>query len=200
MMGKGVSGIIVAGGKSSRFGSPKAFAEKDGIPFYQYTIAAMEPLVESIVLVSSSELITKFTSEDTSCKIITDNPAIAGLGPLAGIYSGMEHLTSEWYLISPIDTPFINTRTYEILLDHIGAGKEAIVPIVNGRLEPLISIFHCSIKEKMKEQLRCNMLAPRQLFQNSQVAYVEFDDDNPFRNINYQEDLERYIKTKEGGS
>lgn len=200
MMGKGVSGIILAGGKSSRFGSPKAFAEKGGIPFYQYTLASMEPLVESIVLVSSSELITKFTSEGTSMKIITDNPEIAGQGPLAGIYSGMEHLTGEWYLISPIDIPFINTRTYEVLLEHIVDGKEAIVPIVNGRIEPLISIFHCSMKEKIEEQLRCNILAPRQLFQNSRVAYVEFDDDDPFRNINYQEDLERYIKKKEGGS
>ncbi|WP_053075124.1 molybdenum cofactor guanylyltransferase [Ornithinibacillus californiensis] len=194
-----ISGIILAGGKSSRFGSPKAFARKDGIPFYQSSIDKCKPFIETITLVTSIELVKKFNIPDPDIYVITDKEDIAGLGPLAGIYSGMEKVDSEWYLISPIDVPFLEGRILKMLLQKIEVGKEVIVPMVNGRVEPLIAVYHRSLKGKIIEQLKRRELAPKQLFERSQVVYVEIDDEKPFRNINYRDDLDRYTHMDERG-
>jgi molybdenum cofactor guanylyltransferase len=191
-MNQSISGIILAGGKSSRFGSPKAFAKKDGIPLYQCSIDNLKPLTKTMTLVTSIELVNEFNILDPDINVITDQIDFAGQGPLAGIYSGMEQVDSEWYLISPIDVPFLEERIFHMLLQKIEVGKEVVVPRVNGRVEPLIAVYHRSLKKKIIEQLKRGELAPKQLFKRSQVVYVEIDDEKPFRNINYREDLARY--------
>jgi molybdenum cofactor guanylyltransferase len=190
-MSRNTVGIILAGGQSRRFGTPKAFALLKGIPFYQYSINVMEPFVESIVLVSNNDLIDKFERDAPNINLIIDNPAFAGLGPLAGIYSGMESIESEWYLVSPIDVPFMEESVWEILLENIEVGKDAIVPMVNGRMQPLISIFHQSVKGKIERQLISQELSLKQLIAKCQVKWIEIEKEESFRNINYQDDLYR---------
>jgi molybdenum cofactor guanylyltransferase len=187
-----IVGIILAGGQSRRFGTPKAFALMEGVPFYKYSINVMKPFVESIILVSNNDIIDKFEHDIPNLKLIVDNPLYAGLGPLAGIYSGMDSAEADWYLISPIDVPFMEEIVLKTLLENIEVGNEAIVPIVRGRMQPLISIFHSSMKERIKEQLVNHELSPRQLFTKSKVEFIEMDCEEPFRNINYQEDLRKY--------
>jgi molybdenum cofactor guanylyltransferase len=191
-----IAGIILAGGQSRRFGSPKVFALMDGVPFYQYPIKAMNPLTESIVLVSNNNIIDGFGLMEPNIKLITDKPEYVGLGPLAGIYSGMDSVEAEWYLISPIDVPFIEETVFKILLHQIEDGKEAIVPIVKGRMQPIISIFHQSMKGKIKDQLTYNELSPKQLFAKSRVTFIDFENEKPFLNINYQDDLRNYVQEK----
>ena len=187
-----IAGLVLAGGQSRRFGSPKAFALKNGVPFYQYPIKAMNPLVESIVLVSNNDLLDEFKLSEPNLKLITDKPEYAGLGPLAGIYSGMDSVEAEWYLVSPVDVPFIEESIYKTLIENIGVSKEAIVPLVKGRMQPLISIFHRSMKDKIKEQLALHELSPKQLFIKSEITFIEIENEKPFRNINYQDDLLKY--------
>jgi molybdenum cofactor guanylyltransferase len=196
-----ISGIILAGGQSRRFGTPKAFAIKNEMPFYQYSINAVSSLAQSIVLVSNNEIVNEFKVNEPHITLITDHSKYQGLGPLAGIYSGMDSIDAEWYLVSPIDVPFIEESVYKILLQHIEVGKEAIVPIVKGRMQPLISVLHNSLKEKIKEQLEQNELSPKQLFAKSQVSYINMDDERPFRNINYKEDLRKFLQeeSQQGG-
>lgn len=184
-----IAGIILAGGKSRRFGEPKAFAQLDGKYFYQYQIEVMKAFTKSIVFVSNDQLAERFTFTDSSIRLTTDVPEFAGLGPLAGIFSGMDQVEADWYLVSPIDVPFLEESVFQMLLQHIAPGKDAIVPIVNGRIEPLISIFHASMKEKVKQQLKRRELAPKQLFAKCDIDYIEMKDEKPFRNINFKEDL-----------
>ncbi|WP_081755957.1 molybdenum cofactor guanylyltransferase [Paucisalibacillus sp. EB02] len=191
-MNRKIVGIILAGGQSRRYGTPKAFALMKGIPFYQYSINVMNPFVESIVLVSNIDIVNRFEHKAPNLKLIIDNPSYAGLGPLAGIYSGMESVKAEWYLISPIDVPFMEESVFKTLLENIEVGIEAVVPIVRGNMQPLISVFHRSMKERIKNQLMYHELSPKQLFIKSEVKFIEIEHEKPFRNINYQDDLRRY--------
>ncbi|WP_010098680.1 molybdenum cofactor guanylyltransferase [Ornithinibacillus scapharcae] len=185
-----IGGIILAGGMSRRFGSPKAFAKLDGIPFYEYIINAMKPVTDSIVIVTNDKLIERFQVNAPTIEIITDNPTISGYGPLAGIYSGMDYLAFDWYLISPIDIPYIEVSVYQTLLQHISYNTEAIIPIVNGRIQPLVSIFHRSIMDKIAAQLNRKELSLKQLLSKCKVDYIEMNNEKAFQNINYREDLQ----------
>ncbi|WP_047982226.1 molybdenum cofactor guanylyltransferase [Ornithinibacillus contaminans] len=192
-MKESIAGIILAGGQSRRFGSPKAFVEKDGTPFFHYSIHAMSGSVDSIIIVARSELISRFKGVDLNIELISDLPEIAGMGPLAGIYSGMDKEVADWYLIAPIDVPFIESWVFEKLIQYTNQDTDAIVPMVNGKMQPLISVFRNSIKEKIKRQLEVKELSMKQLFEKCQVTYVEIDSDRPFININQIEDYKRYI-------
>ncbi|GGA80996.1 molybdenum cofactor guanylyltransferase [Ornithinibacillus halotolerans] len=189
-----IGGIILAGGRSRRFGEQKAFVERAGLPFYHYAINAMKPIVDSMVLVTNDELIHRFQETKPFLSIITDVDNYAGLGPLAGIYSGMDHLDAELYLVSPIDVPFIETSVYHSLLNHFENGVDAIIPVVKGKMQPITSIFHQSLKSKIKDQLDQKALSPKQLFSKANVRFVEMDYDRAFLNINYQADYEQYVK------
>jgi molybdenum cofactor guanylyltransferase len=194
-MGRKIVGIVLAGGQSRRFGSPKAFAERDGIPFYTYSIDAMTTYTESIVLVTNEKLMNSFGQERRqSFELITDSQDYAGLGPLAGIYTAMEKVEAEWYLIAPIDVPFIKKEIYSYLLSLPNNNLDAIVPISGGRLQPLISIFRGTMKEKIKEQLNKRELSMKQLLDKSKVSYVKMDEELHFTNINHVEEYNRLFK------
>jgi molybdenum cofactor guanylyltransferase len=198
-MGREIVGIVLAGGQSRRFGSPKAFAERDGIPFYTYSIDAMNTYTESIVLVTNEKLVNSFGKEHQSFELITDSEEYAGLGPLAGIYTAMEKVEAEWYLIAPIDVPFIKKEIYSYLLSLRNNNLDAIVPISGGRMQPLISIFRGTMREKIKEQLNKRELSMKQLFDKSKVSYAKMDEELHFTNINHVEEYNRFFKQNSRG-
>lgn len=187
-------GIVLAGGQSRRFGSPKSFAEKDGKSFYQWSIDTLVPVVNSIVLITNRELEKKFIDRG-KVAVYTDIEQHSGKGPLAGIYTAMTKKPATWYAVIPTDVPFMDKKVFERLWKDRETGKQAIIPIVNGRLQPLIGYFHVSLKpiiEKLLEADRLNMVA---LLDEAQVTYVQFEDETPFININRLEDYERYFST-----
>lgn len=160
-MNRNIAGVILAGGQSRRFGQPKAFSKKGGVPFYQYSIQTLQPLVEKLILVTNHTIIQIFSAEPSSLSIITDLQKYEGQGPLAGIYSAMEFYEADWYMVLPIDVPFINHIIFHGLMKFVQPGKEAIIPVVCGQIQPLIAIYHCSVKIKMMQQLDHGQLSIR---------------------------------------
>lgn len=76
-----ILGAIIAGGASSRFGSDKAIAPFGGQPLIAHAQAALEPLVDTIVVCGRSW---------GGLPMLADVPA-AGLGPLGGIAAALRH-------------------------------------------------------------------------------------------------------------
>ena len=190
-----VVGIVLAGGASRRFGSPKAFADVKGKLFYQLSLEALQPALETSIIVTSEQLENSYP-DSPGTLVIKDVVKHAGKGPLAGIYSAMLHKKAEWYAVVPVDVPFIRPDIYHELLNQLEAGKEAIIPEVGARVQPLIALYHYSLKAKIKELLETNQLSMRDLLKNAEVKYVEFVDETPFLNINRERDYDRYIRNR----
>lgn len=189
-MARNILGVVLAGGESKRFGSPKAFATKDQIPFYQYSLKAIEPFVTSTVIITNPKLQSLFAREDISLKILNDHEQYQGQGPLAGIYTAMDFITADWYMVIPIDVPFIQQWVFELLTKHIDEDIDAIVPVVNKRIQPLLSMFNHTMKKKMKEQLDMDERSMHQLLKDKKVIYVPIEEEKPFTNINWQKDFQ----------
>lgn len=193
-----IIGIVLSGGQSRRFGSPKAFARKDGKYFYQYSIDALSSVVDSFVLVTNPTLISKFLYEqEVNFAIITDKKEYDGLGPLAGIFSGMEYIRGDWYVISPIDVPFINRNIFQSLLLHRDKNIDAIIPVVSGKIQPLLSIYHYRVKRLIQLQLESNTLSVQELLKKCRVKYVSMEEEKAFYNINRRSDYEKWIENEE---
>lgn len=149
-MSEDISGIILAGGRSRRFGSPKAFAEKDGIPFYQYSVEALSPFTNKIVVVTNKELLPRFNRlESNKFEVIIDSNEVEGEGPLAGIYSVMKRGDSAWYMVLPVDVPFVQEKVFKQLMGNLDDYFDAIIPIVQNKNQPLFGLYNHSVKQQL---------------------------------------------------
>ncbi|WP_153720724.1 molybdenum cofactor guanylyltransferase [Sporosarcina cascadiensis] len=145
---KQTAGILLAGGQSRRFGSPKAFADYQGQPFYQYSLQALQPFCEEIVVVTRSEFLEKLPNE---IHLTTDLERYAGMGPLAGILSGMEAVEAERYAVLPCDMPFMEEQVIGRLLNKHQGDVSAVT--VEGKRHPLVSVWQAAAKPAIRQAL-----------------------------------------------
>jgi len=135
---KHITGIILAGGKSSRMGSDKGLLLLNNKPFIQHIVEALQPLVNEVIIVSNN-------SDYDIFKLKRVNDLIEGSGPLAGIYTGLHHSKTESNFVLSCDVPLINTETLEKLTNQIDENADVIQIESNGKTMPLIAIYkkHC---------------------------------------------------------
>lgn len=137
---KQITGIILAGGKSKRMGSDKGFILYNGKPFIQHSIDALEPLVTEIIIVSNNKEYDVFKK-----KRVVD--IIPDAGPLAGLYTGLQHSTTEDNLVLSCDIPLINTTVLKELINH-STDADIVQVQSQDRKMPLIALY----KRKCKDQ------------------------------------------------
>lgn len=95
-----VLGAIIAGGRSSRFGSDKALATIGGRALIDRVVDAVEPQVDALIVVGRTH---------PGLEAVPDRPA-PDLGPLGGIAAALHHACAEGFthvLTVPCDTPFV---------------------------------------------------------------------------------------------
>ena len=136
-----ITGIILAGGKSSRIGSDKGFLLLNNKPFIQHIIEAMQPLVSSIIIVSNNPDYDIF-------KLKRTNDLIANAGPLAGVYTGLHYSNTENNLVLSCDIPLINTEILKKMTEQIEENVDVIQLESKDKSMPLIAMYkkHCESK------------------------------------------------------
>ncbi|MBE4909336.1 molybdenum cofactor guanylyltransferase [Bacillus luteolus] len=185
-----LGGIILAGGESRRFGSPKALARLKDRFFIEYAIQAIEESTKDIVIISHNSIKSEL-NRVTTMPIIEDLPQYKGKGPLAGIATGINYLKCNWYIVLPCDTPNITKSEIMSLVKHIKLDVDAIIPVVKGRIQPLIGVYHSNVVSEIIEILESDHYKMMKLLDQLRVTYVPFEDEQPFQNIN---DLEEFQK------
>ncbi|WAA09340.1 molybdenum cofactor guanylyltransferase [Fervidibacillus albus] len=181
-------GVLLAGGQSKRFGSPKAFAKRNGVYFYEYSIDAMQPFCSSITIITSQELLNRFQSDLPNADILTDEKQFERQGPLAGIYTAMENKRSEWYIIAPIDVPFIHASVFKTLISYTNTEVEAIIPTVSEKIQPLTALYHYSLKNHIRNMLKQGHRSVKKMLENRRIVYVPIEENKYFINVNNQKD------------
>lgn len=181
--------ILLAGGLSRRFGQPKAFLNWKGMPLYEWCKQAL--VSEETFIISHPSLVSKFRARQEE-NVMVDLEPFSGKGPLAGIYTAMHHIQSDYYTFLPCDTPLVKQRTIELLKKE-ACGFDAVVPISDGRIHPLISVIHQRAKEVLYKQLLQNQLKTADIFQHLHTNYLEVERCGSksweFINVNKKEDL-----------
>lgn len=95
--------IILAGGASSRFGSPKAFAEIHEEYFFKKIYHTLESTnMFSEIIISTNEALA---SEFDGYQVVIDDAKHKNKGPLSGLYSVMKETEGDFYFVISVDTP-----------------------------------------------------------------------------------------------
>ncbi len=188
-----ITGIILAGGKSSRMGTDKGFLKLNNKSFVEYSIKALKPLVSDILIVSDHIAYDSF-----GYKRIKD--VVKDAGPVAGIYSGLETTESEYNLVLSCDIPLINTSILEKLIDAIDYTSEIIQIEANGKTMPLIAFYRKACKEKFynalqNDERRLRVVVNQCKTKNVLLNANEYD---TTMNVNTKEELKTIINEYNG--
>lgn len=183
----GITGVILAGGKSSRMGRNKALLPMpDAAGGRPRIIDAVSQIVSSIfsrVVVSVNE---KGLYPDLGFPEIVDR--YPDTGPIGGITSVLESGETRIFCVA-CDMPFLNTGLIEYLCRFDDC--DAVVPVWRGRIETLHAAYSASMLPHFQESLRQGRLRLTDTFAEVHVRYVqerELKTIDPtgasFRNIN----------------
>ena len=178
-------GILLAGGMSRRFGSPKAFASINDKFFYEQVCRALDAVCDHVVIVTREELIPRFPEE---LDVIIDLPSISGLGPLAGIYTAMTERPADQYLVLPCDMPFIGQKETAALI-HLAEGTNDVTAVRTSEEHiPLFSIWNHRVKKDLKREVLNKQLSVMNFLDKVETNWVDSGlihyDKTIFRNIN----------------
>ena len=182
-------GVLLAGGLSRRFGSPKAFAELDGRAFYEYAYAALAAVCSHVVVITRPELKGRFPG---NLDVISDNPNFAGNGPLAGIYTAMSERQARQYLVLPCDMPFISASETAAFMDLASEKMDITAIRADGHNIPLFSLWNAGVLDLLETDLENGQLRVMEFMAKVQTEWLDssavggFD---AFRNINTPDHL-----------
>jgi len=132
-----IGAVILAGGRSSRFGRDKAGAQLDGLSLLEHVLKALpEPRAETVLAIREEQT----GSESPVDRIVFDDPALPD-GPLRGIVAGLEAITSEWAWVVACDLPGIIPALLEDLARARTPDLLGVIPEWGGRLQPLCALY-----------------------------------------------------------
>lgn len=186
-MRKNVTGIILAGGKSSRMGKDKGTLLLDNVMFTQHIINNLMPFVDEIIIVSNDKNYDQF-----DCKRIPDN--VTNYGPVAGVYTGLKASKTDYNIVISCDSPKVDMDVLNPLLEYKNNKYDIIQYSHNSRTTPLIALYHKKclgiFKLALKNKIQKLRFVIKQLDTKTIVAPSNIY--SKIVNINTPKDLEKY--------
>lgn len=181
-------GILLAGGMSRRFGSPKAFAKINDKFFYEHAWHALDAACDHVVIVTREELISRFPEE---LDVIIDLPSLSGLGPLVGIYTAMTERPANQYLVLPCDMPFIGQKETAALIQLAKVTHDVTAVRTSEEHLPLFSIWNHRVKKDLMREILNKQLSVMKFLDQVETKWVDSGliniDKTIFHNINTAE-------------
>ncbi len=119
-----ITGVILAGGRSSRMGgNDKGLISLNGKPLYQHVIDRLRPQVEDLLINANRN---QAFYQESGIPVIND--IITGfVGPLAGMHAGLSHSATEWVVFAPCDVPMLPLNLVSQLWQSKGQALAAYV-------------------------------------------------------------------------
>jgi len=140
-------GAVLAGGRSSRFGSDKAMAVWRGRPLIDHAIDALRPMVDDLVICGRTH---------GDIVAITDLPA-PDMGPLGGLNAALHHAQAQGFdlvLSVGCDTPLLPPALLERLLGAPGPAYVANLPVIGCWPVGLAGELDTFLRENRKHAIR----------------------------------------------
>ena len=187
-----ILGVVLAGGKSQRFGQDKSQVKLNGKILIDYILSEIIDEFKETLIVTNESI--NFMKSD---KISSIRDFKEGLGPLGGILSSMKWIKKNnkeynWISTFPSDTPFFTKKELKIFYENIKTSDSKLFFIKSK--ETRHNIFGLWSVDLM-DQLESDLLKGErkvELWANSigvSTVDINYKDINPFFNINTKEDL-----------
>lgn len=186
---KAITAFVLAGGKSTRMGSDKAFVVLDGKTLLERALEATRAVTDQVLIVG---LRSKFLMY---APVVED--IFPERGPLAGIHAALMHTATDLNLVLAVDLPFMQPSFLTYLCDRAAETQAAVViPRAAGGWQPLCAVYRQQFRDAAGKALAAGQNKIDSLFANLRVSPVQESEIAQagfslgiFRNINTSEEL-----------
>ena len=187
-----VSGVIQAGGRSTRMGGrPKALMELGGRRIVERVLDAVAPAVDDLLLVTNTPDLYASLGLPMVADVYPD------AGSLGGIYSGLKAAPGETAFTVACDMPFLHPAVVRLVVARAGEA-DVVIPRVGGQLETLHACYAKSCLPHIEERILAGRLKIVGFFERVRVIEIaeaevarHRDPAVVFMNVNTPEELER---------
>jgi molybdenum cofactor guanylyltransferase len=197
MATEAVMGAVLAGGRGTRLGEPKAVVELAGRPLISYPLEALERTGLDVVVVAKRD--TPLPELSVPVWYERDEP----VHPALGLATVLQRTPTESVLVVGCDMPFVTTD----LLAHVASLPHPLaVPSAAGRLHPLIGLYARGLATLFafalgQEQSLQQTVAEHGPHLIDESELEQFGDvERLLFNVNTPEDLERAAELLRGES
>lgn len=174
-------------------GRPKAFIPIDGVPLIRRILDTLAEVCPRLLIVASEA--ERFSEFDVPVAV----DLFPRSGPLGGLHAALASAGGDSCLIVPCDQPFLSPALLERLGETLRAeAVDAVVPRIDGRLQPLTAAYASSALSPANSRLRLgqlrlvDFLGDLRLWELDEAACRESDPElRSFLNLNTPEDLLR---------
>jgi molybdenum cofactor guanylyltransferase len=185
-----VAGVIIAGGRSVRFGGEKAAALLEGKPLLMWAVRRLMRSCAAVAVNTRAGTQAEALAQAEGLPILYDAAGDAQ-GPLAGVKAALawaKGLGARSVAVSPCDAPFLPDDLFERLIEAAGSGA-AMAETADGH-QPLCALWPVSALAKVTEALADGgHPATWRMLESIGAKRVRFHPPEVFANLNTREDL-----------
>ena len=189
--------VILAGGKSRRFGADKAVAKLGDKSLIDYTINKLEPKFAEILVITNNPM------QVSKNNIFFIKDTLAGqLGPLVGILSAMEWVKNndknyEWIISFPCDTPFFEEEIIDKVINSQKSSDKKLLFLKSGnKRHNIFGLWSIELMEQLRNDINQGARKVEDWANKigTEIVEINSESDKSFLNINTKLDLEKAQK------
>ena len=188
-----LDGIVLAGGQSRRLGVDKALLSLGGAPLLQTVVQRVSQVCRRVIVAVDRP--GRYRRLRLPARFVAD--ASPGLGPLAGLQSGLRACSTGHALVVACDLPFLNVELLRYMAG-LPRSYQALLPRSAGRDHPLHAVYARSCLPEVDALLAAGGGSMQQLLDRLDVRRLDerdlhqIDPDGlSLLNLNDEADLER---------
>jgi molybdopterin-guanine dinucleotide biosynthesis protein A len=187
---RSVVGLVLAGGRSVRFGGEKAVAKLEGRTLLEWAVQRLRAVAADVAVNVRAGTEAEAVAKSLGLPTLYDEAGDA-LGPLAGVKVGLIWAGQRFaslLAVSPCDAPLLPAELYVRLLEHADGGA-AMAETRDGR-QPLCALWPVTALPAVRAALAGGAHPPTwQMLERLGARKVLFDRPEEFANINTRDDL-----------
>jgi molybdopterin-guanine dinucleotide biosynthesis protein A len=189
-----ILGVVLAGGKSQRFGEDKSQVKLADKLLINYILSEIIDEFNELLIISNNSI--EFQKSE---KISVINDFKKDLGPLGGVLSAMKWVKDnnkayQWISTFPTDTPFFKNSILKNFFKkiHPEEGKLFFIKSNNTR-HNIFGLWSIDLINKLEKDLEKGERKVESWANSVGVNTInmQFEKNDPFFNINTKEDLEK---------
>jgi molybdopterin-guanine dinucleotide biosynthesis protein A len=162
-----VTGVILAGGESSRMGMDKAVLKVAGVSLFERILRVMQDLFSDVLIAGDRQDLTR-----VGVPCYRDRYPGSALG---GIYTGLFEAKTHLIFISACDMPYPDSGLIRLILAQ-REGYDVVVPQTPGGLEPLFALYSKACLEPIWNMLKRGEYRIYDFYPQIRVRYLSVEE------------------------
>jgi len=187
-----LTGVILAGGKSSRMGVNKSFLKLGNQTIIERIVDLMKSIFTEVIIVTNTPDEYKFLN------LPLYEDIYKWKGPLAGIHSALTHSKTDIIFVLSCDVPLMSKEMIEHIIEY-KTDKSIVFCEAAGYHQPLVGVYSKKILSEIEKFISNNEMSDKSFHQflkmvDAEIIHPEklsFYKDEIFFNVNRPEDYEQ---------